>query len=309
MPTDIERLDEANVCHDTNPSRGAELLRLIDPAQLPAPRWPNHAFLLNHVLGEKLGAWPEALARQQQLIALAQGTPSVALWRQLGAAAHAAEAAQPLAQAVEGLVAISGASHARAHELLALAAAVHVVPARAMSEAAQTALHALAPITQTAWWPSESALDAQAAACLNNLANGLLERPERDLQHGGLRAALSRSAEQAHRLWQSAGTWVQQERALYTRAVTCTALAEPHLARRHALDGLAMLDAKDGDHGEDVDRAFLELERWNACVWLGLADEAQGALVSAEALAAQFDDAGLTTWFEDRRTRLPGFRR
>ncbi|MBC7995384.1 MAG: hypothetical protein H7Z15_19300 [Rhizobacter sp.] len=48
---------------------------------------------------------------------------------------------------------------------------------------------------------------------------------------------------------------------------------------------------------------------WNACVWLGLADEAEGALSRAQALASGFNDAGLTQWFETRRRRLPGFRR
>jgi hypothetical protein len=308
MSTDTDRLSEANTCHDTAPARAAELLRQIDAAQLPVERRPNYAFLLNHVLGEKLAAWGEALARQQQLIALALPTPALVLWRQLGAAALVTDSAQPLAQAVEGLVATSGAAHERAHELLSLAAAMYLVPAQPIAQAAQTALNALAPVTHTSW-PTESALDAQAATCLNNLANGLLERTGRDLQHGALRAALARSAEEAQRLWQKAGTWVNHERALYLRAVACTVLGEPHLTRRHVIDALALLDAKDSAHAEEVDRAFLELERWNACVWLGLTDEAQGALSRAQAIAAKFDDASLGAEFEGRRTRLPGFRR
>ena len=71
---------------------------------------------------------------------------------------------------------------------------------------------------------------------------------------------------------------------------------------------MALLDAHDGEHAEDVDRAFLELERWNACVWLGMTDDAADALSRANALAAKFGDAGLTAEFEGRRLRLPGFR-
>ncbi|MBC7956441.1 MAG: hypothetical protein H7Y33_11300 [Cytophagales bacterium] len=308
MSIDTDHLATANTCHDAEPARAAELLRQIDPAQLPVERRPVYAHLLNHVLGEKLAAWGEALTRQQQLIALAPPAPALALWRQLGAAAFVTDSAQPLAHAVEGLVTASGVANERAHELLSLAAATYLVPAQPIAEAAQTALNALGPVTHTSW-PTESALDAQAAACLNNLANGLLERAEHDLHHGALRAALARSAEEAYRLWMKAGTWVQLERALYVRALACTVLGEPHLARRHATDGLAVLDAKDSAHAEEVDRAFLELERWNACVWLGLNDEAHRALTRAEAIAATFDDASLTAEFESRRQRLPGFRR
>lgn len=308
MSTDTERLDEANACHDADPARGAELLRQLDPGQLPAERRPNYAFLINHVLGEKLSAWDEALAKQEQLIALALPAPQPVLWRQLGAAAWVAGASETLTRAVAELAAASGASIDRAHELLALSAAMYLVPAQTSGDAAQTALRALAAVTDNAW-PTQTLLDAQAAACVNNIANGLLERPEGDLQHGALRAALARSAEQAQRLWQHAGTWVQHERAFYTRAVACTALGEPHLALRHALAGLALLDAHDSAHSEDVDRAFFELERWNACVWLGMIDEGKAALSRAETLAAKFGDTGLTDWFEGRRQRLPGFRR
>ncbi len=311
MTTDIERLDEANACHDDDPPRAAALLRQIDAAHLPAERWPNFAFLLNHVLGEKLAAWPEALAGQQRLIALAQPAPAPVLWRQLGGAAlgvGSAEAAEPLAQAVDALVLSSGTLPERARELLAVAAAMYLAPSQTAADAGQTALRALAPLSYS-HWPTGTTLDAQAAACVNNLANGFLERSDADLRRGALRSALAFSAELAHRLWLRAGTWLQQERALYTRAVACTVLGEPHLARRHAIDGLAVLDAHDSTRSEDVDRAFLELERWNACVWLGLADEAAAALSRAQALAAVFNDAGLTAWFEGRRKRLPGFRR
>ncbi|HEX3141485.1 MAG TPA: hypothetical protein VHQ87_15610, partial [Rhizobacter sp.] len=176
MSTDTERLDEANACHDADLPRGAALLRQIDPAQLPAERWPSHAFLLNHVLGEKLLAWREALGGQQRLIALARPTPALVLWRQLGSAALAADAPEPLAQAVEALSAASAASPERAHELLALSTAGYLLPSLPAGEAGARALQALQPFGQTSW-PTGGVLDAQAAACANNLTNGVLDRP------------------------------------------------------------------------------------------------------------------------------------
>jgi len=80
-------LDEAHACHDAEPARGAQLLRQIDPGQLPVERRSSYAFLINHVLREKLSAWNKAPAKQQQL----NSSPS-RLPRQLGAAALAAGA-------------------------------------------------------------------------------------------------------------------------------------------------------------------------------------------------------------------------
>ena len=308
MSTDIERLAEADACHDAEPARAASLLREIDATQLPGERWPRLAFLFNHVLGEKLLEWPEALERQQRLLALAQPDPPPALWRQLGSAALVAGAQPLLSQAIEALSTAGSTSSDRARELIRLSAAIYLAPPMPASEAGVLALNALVPF-EGLGWPTGGALDAQAAGCANNLANDMLSRPDADLQSAPLRAALANGAETALRLWQAAGTWVQQERAQYLRAVVCTALGEPHATRRHVLAGLALLDAHDNAHAERVDRAFFELERWNACTWLGLNDEAQGALSRAVALAAQFDDTGLTEWFEDRRRRLPGFRR
>jgi hypothetical protein len=308
MTTDIERLDEANACHDDEPQRGAALLRQIDAARLPVERWPHFAFLLNHVLGEKLAAWGEALAAQQRLVSLAQPAPAPVLWRQLGGAAFVAGAAEMLEQAVEALALSGGAAPERARELILLGATAYLVPSQGAADAGQAALRALAPLMHAAW-PTGTTLDAQAAACANNLASGLLERNDDELRNGALRAALACGADLAERLWRQAGTWVQQERALYLRAQTCTVLGEPHRARRHAIDALALLDAHDNAGGEAVDRAFLELERWNACVWMGLVDEAEGALSRAQALAAGFNDESLTEWFGERHRRLPGFRR
>ena len=79
-------LDQADSCHDDDPHRAADLLRRIDPVALPAERLPGFAFLLNHVLGEKLGAWPEAHAMFAPLLRAAGEEPPLALWRQAATA-------------------------------------------------------------------------------------------------------------------------------------------------------------------------------------------------------------------------------
>lgn len=303
MSTDTERLDEADACHDDEPDRGAELLRAISPAQLPTERRPNYAFLLNHVLGEKLNRWDEALQRQRQLITAAQPEPAMVLWRQAATAARLAgnDAAAP--EFTSAFAHASGAPPERCAELIQLSAAMFRVPGLGASQAGEETLAALAPLSQAAWQEA-SPLDAAVAACASNLASGLVERPAADLQHDTVRAALEHAAVQGQRFWQRAGTWVHHERALYLRAMVGNATNAPQDARAHALAALALLDTHDTEHAEDVDRAFIELERGHACAQLGLTAEAADASRNAHALASRFGDAGLSQWFERRQDTL-----
>ena len=300
-PSATDLLDQANACHDDDVPRGAALLRGIDPATLPAGQRPTYAFLLNHVLGEKLGAWAEALGLHRRLLLLPE--PAAVLWRQAGAAALALGDATMAQQSAAAYAAANGVDTARALDVLQLSAAMYQVPGRDADAAARLTHAAIAPY-DTAAWIAAGPFDSAVAACLNNIASGLLERPLPDLRAPALREALRRSADLAHRFWLRAGTWVNAERALYLRSMVGNALGEAHTARAHALEALALLDAHDTAHAEDVDRAFIELERAHACTALGLPEEAAVATSQAQRLAAAFGDAGLTRWFESRRARL-----
>jgi hypothetical protein len=303
MATDTDRLDEANACHDDDPARGAELLRAVTAAQLPSERWPGYAFLLNHVLGEKLSRWDEALQRQRQLLSLAQPAPAAVLWRQAATAARLAGAGGEADEMARAFARASGAPLERSTELLRLCAAMYQAPGLVAAQAGEHALAALAPLAQPAWQAS-GPLDASVAACANNIASGFVDRPATDLQHATARAALAHAAEQALRFWLRAGTWIHHERALYLRAMACNALDEPQDAHAHAQAALALLDAHDAEHAEDIDRAFIELERRHACERLGLTTEADDARHNAQTLADRFDDAELTRSFDQRERVL-----
>ena len=301
--SDTAMLDEADACHDDDPAAAAGLLRALDAAALPPERWPGLAFLFNHVLGEKLMAWPEAHAKQQSLLALAGATPPAALLRQAAVAAALAGDTPAAEGLCAGLAASTGAPLQQARDVVTLTATMYRAPSLPAQEAAEDVLNALLSV-QGEPWQSANALDTAAAACLNNIASALLERPRADLQHGALRAALDRAAIASERLWLRAGTWVHHERAAYLRAMVATALGEPHRARHHALRALALLDQHDTANAESVDRAFIELEHAHACARLGLADEARAAQAAAQTLADAFGDAGLSAWFDKRRAEL-----
>jgi hypothetical protein len=291
----LERID---ACHDERPDEAAALLAALDPAALPAERHPRLAYLLNHVLGEKLGRWAEAQQRQQALLDVATASP--VLLRQAAVAAQLANDA-PRAQALGAAFAgATQADAAQAAQLIALSAAMFSVPSLDARTAGELALQAL----DGAFWQTAGPLDAAAAAACNNIATNFIERPVADLAQASLRAALARAAKCSQRLWRRAGSWVNEERACYLRAMACHALGEPHRALEHAREGLALLDAHDAAHEQDVDRAFLELEHAHACRRLGLPGDADAAASRAQSLAAGFSDASLTQGFEGRRARL-----
>jgi hypothetical protein len=297
-------LDDADACHDDEPARAATLLADVDVAQLDAAQRPRMAFLLNHVLGEKLGRWRDAHARQQALLAAAGEQAAAVLWRQAGAAARLAGDAAAEAAAASALAASAGAPPGQAAQVVALAAASFRVPALPDAEAGAATIDALAALDRDPAWQRAGGLDAAAAACCNNLSAHLSERPLDQLGVAPLRAAMAASGEWSQRLWQRAGTWVHHERACYQRAIVANTLGEPHRAQAHAREGLALLDAHDASNEEFVDRAFLELELAHASERMGLAAEATAARERAQALTAKFGDAGLEDWFASREARL-----
>ncbi len=306
-----ESLAAANACHDDDPARGASLLRGLDATALPADERPLLAFLLNHVLGEKLGAWAEADARQTALLQLARdggAAPPAVLLRQAAVAAQlggAGDGPARLDRLVAALAEAAGAPAAQARDVVQLAAVAFSLPGLDAAAAGSLALSALAPLASDAW-QQPGGLDTAAAAQCNNIASDLAERPLADLADSTLRVGLARAAEWSQTLWQRAGTWVNWERACYLRALAAGALGEVEAARLHARAGLALLDSHDSRQEQSVDRAFLEMEHAFACERLGRAEEAAAAQARADALAADFGDAGLSTWYCQRveRNRL-----
>jgi hypothetical protein len=299
----LSMLDQAQACHDDDPTRAADLLRRLDPAALAAERCPGLAFLLNHVLGEKLGAWAEAHALFGPLLRAAGETPSPALWRQAATAAQLAGDEAAAARLGDALAAACGASTGQAREAVFLTAAMYRTPALSAADAAATVTLALRGLAAPSW-QQPSALDAAVAACANNIASSLLERPAAELRQEPLRTALADMARLAERFWQRAGTWVHRERAAYLRAMVANALGDAPQAREHAVRALAMLDEHDAERAEQVDRAFIELERARACRDMTLRDEAKMAQDAADELAARFNDAGLDAWYARRRAEL-----
>jgi len=302
MSTDAQHLADANACHDSEPQRAAGLLSDIDAAALAEADRPLYAFLLNHVLGEKLGQWGAAQQRLSLLLAAAGAAAPLVLWRQAAVAAMLSGDSDAACEAAAALARAAGASLGQTQDLIRLAAAAFQVPACDAAAAAATTLQALLPL-QAPPWQTASALDTPAAACSNNLAAHLSERPTAQLQLPPLREAALQAALCSQRLWQRAGNWVNHERACYGVAVAAGAAGDEQLQHEAAVEGLALLDRHDTAGEESVDRAFLELERAHALQRLGRHVQADAARSRADALAAAFGDDALTDWYRGRVER------
>jgi hypothetical protein len=287
--------------HDDDPQRAAELLRGLEVATVSQSRLTWLAFLLDHLFGEKFDRWADALAGQRALVAHAGAQATPAIFRQAAIAAQMAGDADLARDWTQALAASADAPLAKAQVLVSLGAVGFSVSRLSAEQAGRLALQALQPLAALHATPGNG-LDAAFGAVANNLASELLERPLDDLGQPDLRTALQLSSEHAQRFWERAGTWVNHERAHTLSAMAANALGLGTDAVAQARAGLALLDEFDGAGRERVDRAFLELELALGLRLAQLPGRAE-ALARALALAARFEQPGLSRWFAQRGER------
>lgn len=300
--TDAEALlAQADACHDAQPATAGAWLRTLPLQQLSAASWPRTAVLINHVLGELLGEWPEADRRQRELVAAAGAQATPVLLRHAAVSARLAQSPDAPA-ATAALAQACGVSLPQADELVAVAAASFQLSPGPAVEAASRALSALRALKQPPW-QSSGPLDTAAAVACNNIASHFIERPIAELDLPAVRAVIADAALLSQTFWLRAGTWVNHERAWYLRAMASHALHEPEQAMLHAQQGLALIDAHDAANEQRVDRAFLTLELALAYQRIGRAQQAAEARAKALVLAEAFDEPGLREWFDERLTR------
>ena len=286
-------LDEIDRIHDDAPDRAAALLRDLDNAALPADRLPLLAFLTIHVLGEKLRQWAEASDRLEHIRATRADAPLAVLAHSAAAAHLAGRAGHP---ALAALAAAGGAEAARA--LVTLDALGWRPPADPASLAADLAR--LAGASES--FDPNGPLNQRLAVGFNNATSSLLDLRQAPVD-AQARAALLAGSAAALRFWQAAGTWVHLERALYLRALVHNRIGEPAEARADCLRALDVI-AANGD--EEIDRTFLLLQLAGAQIRLGGTAEGRRHLAEARAAVAQWDDAGLRSWFAAEHDRLFG---
>jgi len=243
MTSVLEQLDHVDRIHDDDPQEAARLLRALDIAAVPEDKLRLLAFLVNHVLGQRLGRWDEALQRVAPLAARAEAPLPVL--RQHAVAAHLAGDADGAARATDELAHRAGA----AADTTAL-----LVRACALEFSAGIDPPALAALAARAVGVAPSALDAAFGVAFNNTTQRLYYDTRAARLTPSLRQALSRGADAALAFWLRTPGWREHERALYLCAKVALHTGELPAAVAAVERALAIVAV----HGEDaVERAFL----------------------------------------------------
>lgn len=249
--------------------------------------------LANHTIGEHLGDWPRARRLAEALIdrrspraETAKAWSRLAVVRAMTSDAPAAAAAE-LAAAAVATDPLASTLEGRFLLVAALIGSKRVAEGAVLYEAALRLADKL----------GDAAPARAIAVASNNLASDLVEAVSRTTVEDSL---MRRAAEAAHEYWRRCGTWVNDERALYLKALVANALAEPADALAHAEAALAIIAA----NGEQpVDVTFLTLAKSRSLRLLGDATASAATLADADAAAAAWDDPGLKSWYAEERAR------
>jgi hypothetical protein len=250
--------------------------------------------LSNHTIGEHLGDWSRARRLADQVLAAQSADLSTArAWLRVSVARLMDNDAVGATHAeLNGLVA-SGSDFGGA----LVEARFMLVAAMVGSKRAGEAQPIYGAALALADGLGEAAPARAIAVASNNLASELLEAPPRSADETALMRA---AADAAHQYWRRCGTWVNDERALYLKALVANALGEPRAALAHA-DAALDLIAANGE--EPVDQAFLRLARSKAYRFLDDPRASAEDLAAADAAADGWTDEGLRSWYAEERAK------
>jgi hypothetical protein len=282
--------------HDTESERlAAELEAAAAEGGVSAEERVAFLRLANHAIGEHLADWPRARRLAEQTLAdaapdadTAKAWAHLAIARLLAGDAVAAAEAELVFLAAQGEDSRGGLVELRFMLVAALVSGKRTDEAARLYAAALGLAEAL----------GEAAPHRAIAVASNNLASELVEQAARTETEDAL---MLRAAEAAHAAWACCGTWVNEERALYLKALVANALGEPTEALQHADAALALIAA----NGEQpVDAAFLTLARARAHHLAGDPTAAAEDLARADAAAADWGDEELREWFATERAKV-----
>ncbi|CAN5260555.1 hypothetical protein BH10PSE17_BH10PSE17_12560 [soil metagenome] len=288
-------LDELLQSHHEDHDQSRQSLEILLTQPIRLEDEAKIARLVNHIVGEESRDWQAAYRMIRTAVPEPTQTPVI---RQ---AAIAATMAGDVVRAwqLEGKLA---AAYGVPIEQAAVATRMGALQFL-MSHADQVAVCEV--FTQTLArieaWPVSGPLTETLAATCNNATSALLDREDLMTTDPTVAEALTRGAEVSRGLWRKAGTWMQSACADYLVALVRKRGGDWAAARAAAQDGLDTITA---NGPEDVDRAFLFLEIARASAGAGDLIGRDAALIDANALAAEFKEDGLKSWFASRAKGL-----
>lgn len=268
--------------HDDDPSGTRAALAAMAKAGVSTQDCARYSWLLNHVIGEKFGAWGEAFELHQ---AACMSSEEPAVLRNVAVAAWLAGRAEDALRAEEKLGRLHDVPSLQAMLACRLGQVMYLSTALPREDFARSLLQCLNALESIEPAP---VLTPMFAACLNNCVSALLDRlDESTVTDEAVSSALMSGAIKCRELWFACGTWENRERAHYLVALCCNRLGKWASAIEAAREALSIIEAN-GE--EDIDEAFLLLELARAFRGAGQSAEANEALERARTVAERVDE-------------------
>ena len=291
-----ELLRDGFAYHDTQSERFAgELEAAVAAGSVTQEHWLRLLNVCNHTIGEHMGDWPRARRLAERVLEGRVAEEATAtVWSRLATARHMA--GDPLAATLAEFEALKASDDIRGAYVEGKVNLAIALMGSGQLEAGASLYESVVPLADPS---APSAADRSLAVASNNLATDLLEVENRSPAQERLMVA---AAENALIFWRKAGTWVNEERALYLKALVANAVGQPDESLAISGQALGIIAANGG--GEEIDVCFLNLSRANAFGLKGEAAAHREALTAADAEAATWDDDGLKAWYAEERAKI-----
>ena len=252
--------------------------------------------LSTHTIGQHLGDWTRAFGLGKRVLDGQTPTPETAkAWGRLYVAAVLADDSIAAANSELSYLKAAGDDFGMALLDMRFMLAGALVGSKRISDAARlyrSALDLVGQIRQSA------RLDRTIAAASNNLGWELYEKLSRTADEDAL---MQLCAEMSLEFWLKCGDWINEERALYFKALVSNATGSPQSGLEEANNALAVINS----HGErPLDAALLHLARASSLAAIGDTNGSLGAIGDADVAASKLIAPSLKARFDAERSKV-----
>ena len=289
-------LDDGWLYHDKESERLARELETAAGTGVGADLFVPFLHLSTHTIGEHLGDWARALELGKRVLDGRSPTPETAkAWGRVQVAAVLAGDFIDATALELSYLQATGSDFGAAMLDMRFMLIGALLGSKRVVEATRLYGGTVALLEQIR---STEFLDRTVAAVSNNLGWELYETTPRSRD---MDISMRLCADTSLKFWLKCGNWINEERALYFRALVSNVRGDPESALADADKALAIIDL----HGvRPLDTALLQLARASAFAALGDEGSKSRAIADADAAASKLTAAVLQAQFASERAKV-----
>jgi hypothetical protein len=282
--------------HDRESERLARELEAAAKEGVPSQDLAAFLHISTHTIGEHLGDWARALQLGKRVLDRRMPTIETAkAWGRLYVAAMLAGDSVEAADLELSYLGAAAEDFGAALLDMRFMLVGALVGSKRTSEGARLYRNALDLVGQIR---QSVLLDRTIAVASNNLGWELYEMCQRTASDNAL---MQLCAEMSLKFWLKCGNWINEERALYFRALVSNITGNPESALADADRALAVINAQ----GErPLDAALLHLARASSLATLGDTRGRLQAIADADAAASKLTVSDLKAQFAAERAKI-----